>query len=113
MHNSPRLMKGNDRCTLLMHPADARARNLQEGQEVEVSSNTGAIQLKLEMSEEMMPGVISIPHGWGHHLEGTRLQVAHERAGVNVNELTSNDRIDAPTGNAVFNGLAVEVTAIS
>lgn len=113
MHNSPRLMKGNDRCTLLMHPNDASVRELQEGQTVEVSSDTGTIQLKLEMSEEMMPGVISIPHGWGHHLAGIQLQVAHERAGVNVNELTSNDRIDAPTGNAVFNGLAVEVAAIS
>lgn len=113
MHNSPRLMKGNDRCTLLMHPQDATGRKLQEGQVVEVSSNKGSIQLKLELSEEMMPGVISIPHGWGHHLAGIQLQVAHERAGVNVNELTSNERIDVPTGNAVFNGLAVEVAAVS
>lgn len=113
MHNSPRLMKGNDRCTLLMHPQDAIRRELQEGQAVEVSSNTGSIQLKLELSEEMMPGVISIPHGWGHHLAGIQLQVAHTKAGVNVNELTSNERIDVPTGNAVFNGLAVEVAAVS
>ncbi len=113
MHNSPRLMKGHDRCTLLMHPQDAIRRELQAGQAVEVSSNTGSIQLKLELSEEMMPGVISIPHGWGHHLAGIQLQVAHTKAGVNVNELTSNERIDVPTGNAVFNGLAVEVAAVS
>ncbi len=105
-------MKGHDRCTLLMHPQDAIRRELQAGQAVEVSSNTGSIQLKLELSEEMMPGVISIPHGWGHHLAGTQLQVAHTKAGVNVNELTSNERIDVPTGNAVFNGLAVEVAAV-
>lgn len=113
MHNSPRLMKGSDRCTLLMHPEDATGRKLQEGQAVAVSSNTGSIQLKLELSEEMMPGVISIPHGWGHHLAGIQLQVAHEQAGVNVNELTTNEKIDVPTGNAVFNGLAVKVAAIS
>lgn len=112
MHNSRRLVKGPDRCTLIMHPQDAAKRQLDSGSLVEVSSDIGQIRLLVEFAEDIMPGVVSIPHGWGHNLKGTKIQVAEERAGVNVNELTSERLIDVPTGNAVLNGIAVEVQPI-
>lgn len=112
MHNSIRLVKGPNRCTLLMHPKDAAQRKLTSGSLVEVSSATGQIKLTVEFSEDMMPGVVSIPHGWGHKLKGTKIRVAEQKAGVNVNELTSEQFVDGPTGNAVLNGIAVEVKAV-
>lgn len=112
MHNSIRLVKGPDRCTLLIHPQDAAERQIENGSLVEVSSAVGQIQLAVEFSEDIMPGVVSIPHGWGHKLKGTKIRVAEQKAGVNVNELTSEQLVDAPTGTAVLNGIAVEVRAV-
>jgi len=112
MHNSIRLVKGPNRCTLLMHPADAAKRKLLSGSLVEVSSSIGQIKLAVEFSDDIMPGVVSIPHGWGHKLKGTKIRVAEQKAGVNVNELTSEQVVDAPTGNAVLNGIAVEVRPV-
>lgn len=112
MHNSIRLVKGLNRCTILMHPKDAAKRQLVNGSFVEVSSATGQIKLTVELSEDIMPGVVSIPHGWGHKLKGTKIRVAEQKPGVNVNELTSEQLVDAPTGNAVLNGIAVEVRAV-
>src|SRR6185503_16223275 len=70
LHNSPRLMKGADRCTALLHPDDATARGLGEGDRVRITSVVGAIEVPLEISDEMRPGVVSVPHGWGHHRKG-------------------------------------------
>jgi len=72
MHNSERLVKGKERCTLQMHPQDAGARGLRDGQRVRVASRTGMVEAPLELSDEMRPGVVSLPHGWGHHRPGTR-----------------------------------------
>jgi len=109
MHNSQRLVKGGDRCTILMHPADAAARNLVKGQKVAVSSRVGQIELPVEISDEMMEGVVSIPHGWGHGRKDIKMQVAEAHPGVSMNDLTDELFIDELTGNAAVNGVVVEV----
>ncbi len=110
LHNSERLVKGPARCTLLMHPDDAANRDLIMGQRVQVRSRTGSIEIPVEISEEMMPGVISIPHGWGHDRSGVQLGVARQHAGVSINDLTDEQSIDALCGTAAFNGTWVKVT---
>jgi len=116
LHNSHRLVKGNiskPQCTLLMHPTDAAYRNLVSGQEVEVRSRVGAIILPLEISEEIMCGVVSIPHGWGHDKEGSKLAIAQQHSGASINDLTDNLVIDALCGTAAFSGTVATVTAAS
>ncbi len=109
MHNSQRLVKGRERCTVLMHPADAAARNLTVGQKVAVSSRVGKIELPVEISDEMMQGVVSIPHGWGHGRKKIKMGIAQANPGVSVNDLTDELLIDELTGNAAVNGVPVEV----
>jgi anaerobic selenocysteine-containing dehydrogenase len=110
MHNSERLVKGRDRCTLLMHPEDARRRGLENGQRVRVASRIGSVEAALEVSAEMRPGVVSLPHGWGHAREGTSLRVANAVPGASVNGLTDELRVDPLSGNAAFSGVPVDVT---
>jgi anaerobic selenocysteine-containing dehydrogenase len=112
MHNSRRLVKGKERCTLLMHPRDAAARGLSDRQPVCVRSRVGEIELPLEISADIMPGVVSIPHGWGHHRPGIRLGTARRHAGASINDLTDEQLIDELTGNAAFSGVPVSVQAI-
>ncbi len=108
MHNISRLVKGPNRCTVLMHPHDATQRGLQQGQTVTVQSRVGKISIELQVTDEMMPGVVSIPHGWGH--ESTDSQsVASKAPGVSINELTDAQLLDEPSGNAAFSGVKVEV----
>jgi anaerobic selenocysteine-containing dehydrogenase len=110
LHNSHKLVKGPRRCTLLMHPDDARPRGLSSGDEVRVRSRTGEVVVALEVSDEIMPGVVSLPHGFGHTREGTRLTVARaEAAGASANDITDETRLDRLSGNAGFNGVPVEV----
>ncbi len=111
MHNAPRLMKGHDRCTLLMHPEDAAARGLKDGQDVRVSSRTGSLVVSLEASPALRPGVVSLPHGFGHGREGVRLRVAAGHAGVSMNDLTDEGLVDGLCGTAVLSGVPVEVEA--
>jgi anaerobic selenocysteine-containing dehydrogenase len=114
MHNSERLVKGNPAkpaCTILMHSTDAANRDLLNGQKVEVRSRVGSIVLPLEMSDEIMPGVVSIPHGWGHDRTGNQLAVAQQHAGASINDLTDQHAIDELSGTAAFNGIAVTVAA--
>lgn len=111
MHNYQRLVKGKERCTLLMNPADAQSRCLADGQMVEVSSRVGCVQLPLEMTETMMSGVVSMPHGWGHGRAGTRLPIAQQHPGVSINDLTDEQQLDTLTGNAAFSGISVSVKA--
>jgi anaerobic selenocysteine-containing dehydrogenase len=112
MHNSARLIKGADRCTLLMHPDDAKERNLVHGADVAVSSRTGRVTVKLEVTDAMMRGVVSLPHGFGHGRAGVRLAIAGAHAGVSLNDLTDAERVDPLSGNAAFNGLPVTVTSL-
>jgi anaerobic selenocysteine-containing dehydrogenase len=112
MHNTERLVKGNPAkppCTILMHPADAARRDLTAGENVLVRSKVGEIVVPVEISQEMMPGVVSIPHGWGHDREGNQLSVAQQHAGASINDLTDNQAVDALTGTAAFNGTPVTV----
>ncbi len=109
MHNSLRLVKGKNRCALLMRPADAAARGLTDGQTVKVCSRVGEIELPLEVTEGIMPGVVSVPHGWGHNRPGVQMRVAQAHPGASLNDLTDDRRVDELTGNAAFSGVPVEV----
>ena len=111
LHNSERMVKGKQRCTILMHPDDAADRDLISGQNVLVRSRVGEIALPVEVTEEMMRGVVSIPHGWGHDRSGNRLEVAQQHAGASINDLTDAQAIDALCGTAAFNGTPVTVIA--
>lgn len=113
MHNSQRLVKGKARCTLLMHPEDALERSIDSGQTVTISSSVGAIEITVEVSGSLMKGVVSMPHGWGHHRKGSRLSVAERRAGVSMNDLTDEKLIDPLSGIAVLNGIPVKVVSKS
>ena len=113
LHNSPRLVKGPVRCTLLMHPTDASARGLKNGQRVTVRAAKGTAEVPLEISDEVMPGVVSLPHGWGHDRAGIRLSVAQRHAGTSVNDVTDEELIDALCGTAALNGVSVEVAHIA
>ena len=109
MHNVKVLVKGKDRCTLLIHPDDATRAGVVDGGTARVSSEAGAVLVPVEVSDEMMPGVVSLPHGWGHDKDGTRLSVAREHAGVNNNILAPGHLVDVISNNAVVNGIPVEV----
>ena len=109
LHNTERLLRGKPQCTILMHPADAAHRHLVSGQNVIVQSRVGSVELPLEVSDEMMPGVVSIPHGWGHDRLGIQLAVAQQHPGSSINDLTDSHSIDTLCGTAAFNGILVSV----
>jgi anaerobic selenocysteine-containing dehydrogenase len=113
MHNLPRLMKGPDRCTLLMHPTDATSRNLATGDMVQLGAEAGTVTVPVEVTDEVRCGVVSLPHGWGHDRDGIRLQVAQEHAGVSINDVTSDRHLDTLSGTAAFNGLPVSVRRVT
>ena len=112
MHNSRRLVKGPDRCTLMMHADDATRLSLQNGDAVQVSSRVGQVTVPLEVTDSMMPGVVSLPHGYGHDREDIELSVAEEFAGASINDLTDDQIVDSVTGNAAFSGQLVTVSPI-
>lgn len=110
MHNLPALAKGKQRCTLLVHPDDARKHGLASGGRARVRSRVGEVVAPVEISEDMRPGVVSLPHGFGHDLPGVRLRVAVEKQpGVNSNILTDETALDVLSGNAILNGIPVEL----
>ena len=113
MHNVKVLVKGKDRCTLLIHPDDADRTGVTDGDLARVSSEAGSVEITVEVSDEMMPGVVSMPHGWGHDKSGTRMAVAREHAGVNNNLLAPVDDFDPLSNNAAVNGIPVEVQPIT
>jgi anaerobic selenocysteine-containing dehydrogenase len=108
-HNLPALAKGRERCTLLVHPDDARRLGLATGGRARVRSRVGEVVAPVETSDAMRPGVVSLPHGFGHDAPGAQLAVAARRPGVNSNLLTDERLLDALSGNAVLNGIPVEV----
>ena len=109
MHNVPRLVKGRNRCILHLHPLDAAAHQVTEGQLVRVRSRVGTVELPVELTDAMMPGVASMPHGYGHQRAGLRLSVAAQHAGASINDLTDDARLDTLTGNAALSGIPVRV----
>lgn len=109
MHNTARLMKGADRCTLLMHPHDADQRSISNGQAVTITSRAGEVRVRAEITDAVRPGVVSLPHGFGHDREGVRLSVARAHAGASFNDVADERRIDELCGTAAFSGTPVEV----
>jgi len=112
MHNSRRLVRGKDRCTLIMHPDDASRLGITGKTRVAVVSRSGRVEAPLELSDEVMPGVVSLPHGWGHHRPGTELAVAENYPGVSINDLTDEMVVDDLCGNAVLSGVPVRVEPV-
>jgi anaerobic selenocysteine-containing dehydrogenase len=111
LHNLPVLAKGKPRCTLQVHPSDATRLGLSDGGSAEVRSRVGAVLATVEVTDDVMEGVVCLPHGWGHDAPGTALTVAGKRPGVNSNLLTDEAMIDPLSGNAVLNGIPVTVAA--
>ena len=109
MHNVEALVSGKARCTLHLHPEDARSLGLGDGENAVVRSRAGSIEVPVEITDGIMRGVVSVPHGWGHDQSGTRLGVASRVAGANSNRLAEEDRFDPISGNAVLNGIEVSV----
>lgn len=111
MHNLPVLAKGKERCTLLIHPDDAARVGLSAGQTARLGNARGSVLAQVELSEAMRPGVVSLPHGWGHDLAGTQLQVAAQHPGVNMNLLLDEDDRDPVSGTSVLSGVPVRLSA--
>jgi anaerobic selenocysteine-containing dehydrogenase len=110
MHNVEVLVKGRERCTLLVHADDAGRLGLQDGAQVKVVGPGGSVLAPVEVSDEVMPGVVSLPHGWGHTRPGVQMRVAADHAGVNSNVLADTSHFDPLSGTAVLNGIPVELT---
>ena len=111
MHNLPTLAKGPERCTALLHPVDAARHGVQAGDRVRLQGTDGrAIELPATLSDEMMPGVVSVPHGWGHGQAGARLGVAAQRPGANLNDLLDDRLRDPLSGTSVLNGVPVTLS---
>jgi anaerobic selenocysteine-containing dehydrogenase len=113
MHNLEVLVKGKPRCTLQMHPLDAATRGISDGQHVSVASRVGRVSAPVELTDEIRPGVVSLPHGWGHGVAGTQMRVAGEYAGVNSNILTDEAAMDPLSGTSVLNGIPVSVEVLA
>lgn len=111
--NSDRLIKGKNPCTLEIHPDDASALGIINGQQILVSSAVGEIKIEARITDAILRGVVSMPQGWGHNQKGTKMSVAATQPGVSINDLTNADRIDALTGNAALNGTPVAINVIT
>ena len=111
LHNCPSLVRGSNRCVLLMHPSDARSRGLRTGQTVRVRSRVGRIEVPLRVSDEVMPGVVCMPFGWGHNRIGSRLSVAKAHAGASMNDIVDDSLFDRVSGTSVLDGIPVNVTS--
>ncbi|TGN08502.1 molybdopterin oxidoreductase family protein [Leptospira ilyithenensis] len=109
MHNLPKLMTGKPRCTLMIHPEDASRLGIADDEKVIVESSAGSVLISAEVTKELMKGVVSIPHGFGHNRTGTNQKVATEFSGVSINDLTDDQSIDVFSGNAAFSGIKVSI----
>ena len=109
MHDIDVLVKGRQRCTLQVHPDDARVLGLNDGGAVRVTSRVGEVVAPVEVTDAIRPGVVSLPHGWGHDVPGIQMRVAVEHAGVNSNVSTDDRTLDPLSGTSVLNGIPVEL----
>jgi anaerobic selenocysteine-containing dehydrogenase len=107
MHNLPMLAKGPPRCVALVHPVDAARLGLVDGGPARITNAGRSIDVVVEISDEMRPGVVSLPHGWGHDQPGTKMSVAAERPGANINAILDETRRDPLSGNAVLSGVPI------
>lgn len=112
LHNSYRMVKGGNHCTLLLHPNDATKLQIENKQIVKVVSKVGEIEIEAKISDEIMEGVVCIPQGWGHGRKGSKMKIAAAHTGVSINALTDHHRIDELTGNAALNGVGVRVESL-
>lgn len=112
LHNVPALAGGSNRCTLHVHPQDADRLGLADGARARITADGGSLEVPVEVTDTVRTGVVSLPHGWGHDRAGTRLSVAAEQPGVNVNQLLDGSRLDPLSGTAVLNGFPVELTPL-
>jgi anaerobic selenocysteine-containing dehydrogenase len=110
MHNLEPLVKGKPRCTMHVNPADADRIGLVDGARARVRTRAGEVVVPVEVTEDIRTGVISIPHGWGHDVDGVRLGVAREHAGVNSNVVADELVLEPLSGNAILNGIPVDVS---
>jgi anaerobic selenocysteine-containing dehydrogenase len=113
MHNVPALTGGTNRCTLQIHPDDAARLGLADSAPARVKGPGGELEVPVEITDSLRPGVVSLPHGWGHDRAGAQLTTASLRPGVNVNQLLDGSLLDPLSGTAVLNGFPVQVTAAS
>src|SRR3954465_5266753 len=113
MHTLPLLVRGPARCTVHVHPDDAARCGLTDGEPAIVRSRVGEIELPVQVTDAIRPGVVSIPHGWGHDAPGVQLGVARDHAGAHSNVLPHEDLVDGPSGNAVLNGIPVELAPVA
>ena len=113
LHNAPRLTRGRSRHHLLMHPDDARNRAIEDGMRVDVSSSAGRVQVEVALTDDVMPGVVSLPHGYGHDRDGVAMSHARGLPGVSINDLTDPSRVESVSANAVLNGVPVRVKGSS
>ena len=112
LHNLPVLAKGKNRCTLLVNVKDADRLGLRDGAMARVRSRSGEVVVEADVTDEMMPGVVSLPHGFGHTRKGTRTPIASaDQPGVNANQLTDEIPLDVPSGTHIANGIPVEIEA--
>ncbi len=112
LHNAPLAVKGPNRCTLIVHPDDAKRLGLDDAKHVSIRSRIATRTAQLTISDEVMPGVVSLPHGWGHGAEGMRMSIASAHPGINFNDLADDSVIEAVVGNAVLNGIPVVLEAV-
>ncbi|MFF9487254.1 molybdopterin oxidoreductase family protein [Streptomyces sp. NPDC014676] len=112
MHNVPALTGGSNRCTLHLHPEDAARLGVRDGQPVRIKGAGGEVTAPAEVTDAVRPGVVSLPHGWGHDRPGTRTRHAAADPGANVNQLLDGSLLDPLSGNAVLNGVPVEVAPL-
>jgi anaerobic selenocysteine-containing dehydrogenase len=112
MHNIEVLVKGRPRCTLQVHPDDAAALGLEDGKSATVASGVGSLEVPVEVTDIVSRGTVSLPHGWGHGVKGTRMQVAARYAGMNTNALTDASVLDPLSGNAQLNAIPVTVAPL-
>ena len=113
LHNSHRLVKGKNRCTMMIHPDDAARLSLTNGETAFVTSRVGQVEIETEITQDIMAGVISIPHGWGHSIKDTKLSIASKRPGVSINDLTDDQFVDRLTGTSALNGVPVSVSKVA
>ena len=111
MHNVERLTRGRARHQLLMHPEDGADRSIADGDRVRVASRVGSVEVEVALTDDLMRGVVSLPHGYGHQVPGTRMSGAAAVPGVSINDLTDPARLDL-SGNAALNGVPVTVSTL-
>jgi anaerobic selenocysteine-containing dehydrogenase len=112
MHNSYRLVKGKPRCQLWVNPVDLHELDLADGDSARLNSRVGSIDVSILATADIMPGTVSLPHGWGHDRDGVELKIAKEHAGVSANDITDEQLLDEVSGNTALNGVPVKLEAL-